>query len=130
MAELLELDCVVCDVVFKAKRSHARYCSEACRSRLRRSRKPVTKAVKKAVAQAAAMAVTEDSDVVVPPARWIVAPEEGRAAGKPIRPLSDEQYQARLVRHLAGCIDGHEWQKWPAGLVSCRRCTSQLVKAP
>ena len=127
MAELLELDCVVCSRVFLAKRAHARFCSEACRSRSRRLGKPV----RKPVVAAAAMAVTEDSGVVVPPVRWIVVPEEGRADGKPLRPLTDEQYAVRLERHLARCVElGHEWRRWPAGLVECRRCTSRLVEAP
>ena len=77
-----------------------------------------------------AMAVIEDSGVVVPPARSIVAPEEGRANGKPLRPLSDEEYETRLEAFLAQCDDGHQWQRWPAGLVTCQRCCSRLEADP
>ena len=126
MAEVLELDCSICDGVFTAKRSHARYCSDACRNRSRRLRRAVNMPVKSAAMSVAEKEVEPLGTVVLPP-RYFIAPEEGRADGKPLRPLSDEEYAVRLEAYLAQCVEGHEWHRWPAGLVSCLRCYSQLV---
>ena len=121
MAEVLELDCVVCDRVFSAKRSDARFCGDACRKRASRTNKRDTTAV-----PAEKESPSEPLGTVVPPPRHFIDPKAGRANRKPLR-LSDEEYAERLKSHLAQCVEGHEWHRWPAGLVSCLRCYSQLV---
>lgn len=127
MAELLELDCVVCGNVFLAKRAHARYCSDSCRKRSSRLRKRDETPAKR---DNMPVAPPSFEGIIVGPARHLVAPEEGRASGKPLNPLSDSAYSECLERHMAQCVEGHEWRRWPAGLVTCLRCYSRLEDAP